>query len=138
MVQRCQNHRKTIELNGGLKKKNINHSIALKNWPSLWSSQNSENWLFELISNISTINDLNINITVNDTKIVTVNDIINIMIREGVKKKGEKCFWVMFVNLNLDCVTLTTCKATTKSVLIIVEDDMAVMVIVMMRLEVKW
>ena len=30
MVQRCQNHRKTIEVNGGLKK-NINHSIALKN-----------------------------------------------------------------------------------------------------------
>ena len=30
MVQRCQNHRKTIDLNGGLKK-NINHSIALKN-----------------------------------------------------------------------------------------------------------
>ena len=29
MVQRCQNHRKTIEVNGGLKK-NINHSIALK------------------------------------------------------------------------------------------------------------
>ena len=30
IVQRCQNHRKTIEVNGGLKK-NINHSIALKN-----------------------------------------------------------------------------------------------------------
>jgi len=30
MVQRCQNHRKTIDVNGGLKK-NINHSIALKN-----------------------------------------------------------------------------------------------------------
>ena len=30
MVQRCQKHRKTIEVNGGLKK-NINHSIALKN-----------------------------------------------------------------------------------------------------------
>ena len=37
MVQRCQNHRKTIEVNGGLKK-NINHSIALKNWPSSWSN----------------------------------------------------------------------------------------------------
>ena len=36
MVQRCQNHRKTIEVNGGLKK-NINHSIALKNRPSFWS-----------------------------------------------------------------------------------------------------
>ena len=36
MVQHCQNHRKTIEVNGGLKK-NINHSIALKNWPSFWS-----------------------------------------------------------------------------------------------------
>ena len=37
MVQQCQNHWKTIEVNGGLKK-NINHSIALKNWPSLWSN----------------------------------------------------------------------------------------------------
>ena len=36
MVQLCQNHWKTIDGNGGLKK-NINHSIALKNWPSLWS-----------------------------------------------------------------------------------------------------
>ena len=43
----------------------------------------------------------------------------------------------MFVNLNEDCVTLTTCKATTKSVLIIMEDDMAVMVIEVVRLEVK-
>ena len=41
MVQRCQNHRKTIEVNGGLKK-NINHSIALKNWPSSWSITVSE------------------------------------------------------------------------------------------------
>ena len=40
MVQRCQNHRKTIEVNGGLKK-NINHSIALKNWPSSWSNHGS-------------------------------------------------------------------------------------------------
>ena len=38
MVQRYQNHWKTIEVNGGLKK-NINHFIALKNWPSLWSSR---------------------------------------------------------------------------------------------------
>ena len=38
MVQQCQNHWKTIEVNGGLKK-NINHSIALKNWPSSWSIQ---------------------------------------------------------------------------------------------------
>ena len=37
MVQLCQNHWKTIDGNGGLKK-NINHSIALKNWPSLWST----------------------------------------------------------------------------------------------------
>ena len=36
LVQLCQNHWKTIDGNGGLKK-NINHSIALKNWPSLWS-----------------------------------------------------------------------------------------------------
>ena len=36
MVQLCQNHWKTIDGNGGLKK-NINHSIALKNSPSLWS-----------------------------------------------------------------------------------------------------
>ena len=36
MVQLCQNHWKTIDRNGGLKK-NINHSIALENWPSLWS-----------------------------------------------------------------------------------------------------
>ena len=36
MVQLCQNHWKTIDGYGGLKK-NINHSIALKNWPSLWS-----------------------------------------------------------------------------------------------------
>ena len=33
---------KTIEVNGGLKK-NINHSIALKNWPSSWSNQ-SHQW----------------------------------------------------------------------------------------------
>ena len=51
MVQRCQNHRKTIEVNGGLKK-NINHSIALKNWPSSWSSLDDINcshikWLIE-------------------------------------------------------------------------------------------
>ena len=38
MVQCCQNHWKTIKLNGGLKK-NINHSIALKNWPSSWSNR---------------------------------------------------------------------------------------------------
>ena len=37
MVQLCQNHWKTIDGNGGLKK-NINHSIALKNWPLLWSN----------------------------------------------------------------------------------------------------
>ena len=37
MVQLCQNHWKTIDGNGGLKK-NINHSIVLKNWPSLWSN----------------------------------------------------------------------------------------------------
>ena len=37
IVQRCQNHRKTIEVNSGLKK-NINHSIALKYWPSSWSN----------------------------------------------------------------------------------------------------
>ena len=40
MVQLCQNHWKTIDGNGGLKK-NINHSIALKNWPSLWSKENN-------------------------------------------------------------------------------------------------
>ena len=37
MVQLCQNHWKTIDGNGG-QKKNINHSITLKNWPSLWSN----------------------------------------------------------------------------------------------------
>ena len=42
MVQLCQNHWKTIDGNGGLKK-NINHSIALKNWPSLWSSWGAQN-----------------------------------------------------------------------------------------------
>ena len=41
MVQHCQNHWKTIEVNGGLEK-NINHSIALKNWPSLWSTSHPE------------------------------------------------------------------------------------------------
>ena len=40
MVQLCQNHWKTIDGNGGLK--NINHSIALKNWPSLWSKPNQK------------------------------------------------------------------------------------------------
>ena len=44
MVQRCQNHQKAIEVNGGLKK-NINHSIALKNLPSLWSSSYATNIL---------------------------------------------------------------------------------------------
>merc|ERR1711978_370225 len=38
--QNFENHRKTIDGNGGLKK-NINHSIALKNRPSLWSRRHS-------------------------------------------------------------------------------------------------
>ena len=40
-VQYIQNHWKTIEVNDGLRK-NINHSIALKNWPSLWSNEGQE------------------------------------------------------------------------------------------------
>ena len=49
MVQLCQNHWKTIDGNGGLKK-NINHSIALKNWPSLWSISGPRVFLFNIKS----------------------------------------------------------------------------------------
>ena len=46
MVQLCQNHWKTIDSNGGLKK-NINHSIALKNWPSLWSTPSLQQYIWQ-------------------------------------------------------------------------------------------
>ena len=49
MVQLCQNHWKTIDGNGGLKKP-INHSIALKNWPSLWSTHNPHHHLHHLLN----------------------------------------------------------------------------------------
>ena len=48
MVQHGQNHWKTIEVNGGLKK-NINHSIALKNWPSLWSKDSQQFSFTEIV-----------------------------------------------------------------------------------------
>ena len=59
MVQLCQNHWKTIDGNGGLKK-NINHSIALKNWPSLWSSTSISNT--RILCNIILLWKFNVNV----------------------------------------------------------------------------